>query len=605
MIDLKSFKAWSGLLITAIVIVAIQLISQTPYKIPNPPAILMMILVYSAFVGGILPGILSALFTCIYIAFFFSLPGEPFHYNEENLVRVIIWTIVIPSISWMVGHLKNQLILSEREKEAKIRDEMVRLIMNAIPDFISYVDKNETYQFVNNAYENWFQRSKESIEGYDVKTVLGEDAYKISGPHIKEALRGVANHFETIIHGPQGGLKPLEVSFIPDVDSQGDIRGLVVLAHDLTEQKRVASALQASEVQFRTLANSISQLAWMTDDKGKVFWYNQRWYDYTGMTLDEMKKWGWGKVHHPDHIDRVTKYFQEHLDQGLAWEDTFPLRSKSGEWRWFLSRAEPVRDEHNRITHWFGSNTDITEKLKIETQLKDAVSSRDEFLSIASHELKTPLTSLMLHTQLVQRDGSTFSSQEKMGRFVEQVDRQTNRLARLVDDMLDITRISSGKLSIEKKELDLCLLITEVIERFKLTFEQEGIKVELLCDEKLEGAFDRMRMEQVLANIFTNCIRYGNRNPISIRAHRDGNLARIIVKDNGIGIEKEAQSRIFNRFERAVPASSVSGLGLGLFISKQIIELHDGKIMVESEGIGMGSTFIVELPINKSNTTIK
>jgi len=130
--------------------------------------------------------------------------------------------------------------------------------------------------------------------------------------------------------------------------------------------------LHESEERFRTMANGIPQLAWMTDEKGYIFWYNQRWHDYTGETLDEMKGWGWRKVHHPDHVDRAVKQFKECIDTGTEWEDTFPLRGKDGVYRWFLSRAKPIRDQSGEVTRWFGTNTDVTEKLKQERELRES-----------------------------------------------------------------------------------------------------------------------------------------------------------------------------------------------------------------------------------------
>ncbi len=137
----------------------------------------------------------------------------------------------------------------------------------------------------------------------------------------------------------------------------------------ITERKQAEEALRESEQRFRGLADNIAQLAWIADGTGWLFWYNQRWFDYTGTTLEEMQGWGWSKVHHADHLERVTAKYKRHLETGEAWEDTFPLRSKDGEFRWFLSRAVPVRDDAGKVTRWFGTNTDITEQRTAEEML--------------------------------------------------------------------------------------------------------------------------------------------------------------------------------------------------------------------------------------------
>lgn len=155
--------------------------------------------------------------------------------------------------------------------------------------------------------------------------------------------------------------------------SQDDANFLVSVANMLSTAIRTREAqelINDSEENFRTMANSIPQMAWMTDDTGYIFWYNQRWFDYTGTNLEEMQGWGWQKVHHPDHVDRVVNLFKQSLETGEEWEDLFPLRSKYGEYRWFLSRAKPIRNNNGQIVHWFGTNTDITEKLDHEKALK-------------------------------------------------------------------------------------------------------------------------------------------------------------------------------------------------------------------------------------------
>ncbi|MGH6837573.1 MAG: PAS domain S-box protein [Methylocella sp.] len=168
----------------------------------------------------------------------------------------------------------------------------------------------------------------------------------------------------------------------PHEPSETDLQRFDVLARqaaDLIERAQAETALRASEArlreseaQFRTLADNISQFAWMADDKGWIFWYNQRWYDYTGTTLEQMQGWGWKQVHHPDHVDRVVQRIQRSWDTGQIWEDTFPLRGKDGRYRWFLSRAQPIRDADGRIVRWFGTNTDITEQRAAEEALRES-----------------------------------------------------------------------------------------------------------------------------------------------------------------------------------------------------------------------------------------
>ncbi len=180
----------------------------------------------------------------------------------------------------------------------------------------------------------------------------------------------------------------------PWFGADGQFKGYIGSVIDISDRKQAELALQESESRFRTLADNIAQLAWMTDSNGWIFWYNQRWFDYTGTTLAEMQGWGWQKVHHPDHLERVVEHFRQCLKTGEPWEDTFPLRGKDGNYRWFLSRAIPIRDEQGNVVRWFGTNTDISDR----KQTEDALSESEERLRLALNAANQGLYDLNLQT---------------------------------------------------------------------------------------------------------------------------------------------------------------------------------------------------------------
>ncbi len=236
-----------------------------------------------------------------------------------------------------------------------------------------------------------------------------------------------------------------------------------------------------------------------------------------------------------------------------------------------------------------------------EETLSTALKVRDDFFSIASHELKTPLTSLKLHTQMIQRgikqNDPTVYSQERVNALIEQTDKQTQRLERVVDDMLDISRIKTGKLTIEKEFVNLSDLVSDVIARMTGQFQMiPGGAPRLKLSKDSDGFWDPIRIEQVITNLLTNALKYGSNNEIDVEVSALPNEVLLSVKDYGRGISPEYKEKIFNSFERAgVSASEISGLGLGLYISKQIVRSHGGEIWVESEP-GHGSLFRVKLP---------
>jgi PAS domain S-box-containing protein len=261
---------------------------------------------------------------------------------------------------------------------------------------------------------------------------------------------------------------------------------------------------------------------------------------------------------------------------------------------WFEVRAYPARDG---LSVYF---SDVTARKLKEQELQRAIHSRDEFLSIASHELRTPITSLKLQTQLMKRsinhkDASAFS-EERVTKLVNQFDGQVERIIRLVDDMLDIARISTGKLTITKGSVNLGELVTELADRYRSLFAAQGCELILNCAPDVVGHWDSFRIEQVVANLLTNAARYAPGKPVDISVRKEGNEAVLKVKDQGIGIAEENQKRIFQRFERAGPVAETGGLGLGLYIVRNIVEMHGGKIELRST-LGLGSTFEVRLPI--------
>ncbi|WP_053223113.1 PAS domain S-box protein [Roseivirga seohaensis] len=193
-----------------------------------------------------------------------------------------------------------------------------------------------------------------------------------------------------------GKMQTIFINFVYDAlrESDGSISGIVAIASDVTDQVLARKTIEESEKRFRTLADNMHQLVWMADAKGWIYWYNQRWYDYTGSTFEEMQGWGWQKVHHPDHVDRVTQKIQHSWDTGEIWEDTFPLRAKNGEYNWFLSRALPIHDEKGNITHWLGSNTDITSQKIAEEQIQSFASELEKKVELRTKELRESNNSL-------------------------------------------------------------------------------------------------------------------------------------------------------------------------------------------------------------------
>ena len=237
-------------------------------------------------------------------------------------------------------------------------------------------------------------------------------------------------------------------------------------------------------------------------------------------------------------------------------------------------------------------------------ELEHAVRMRDDFMSIVSHEVRTPLNGLILETQLrkmhLARDNAAAFTMDKMQAMVERDERQIQSLIRLIEDMLDVSRIRTGKLSIRPHEFDLSRLVTTLVHTFASQISAAQSSINLRAEQPVVGQWDEFRIEQVVSNLLTNALRYGAKSPIDVSVYAEGKWAVVEVRDQGIGISEENQQRIFLQFERVCAKHAVAGLGLGLFISEQIVAAHHGKITVHS-ALGEGALFRVSLPLEQNS----
>lgn len=357
---------------------------------------------------------------------------------------------------------------------------------------------------------------------------------------------------------------------------------------------------------LRHMADGLPQISWARQPDGSYEHFNKQWHDYTGLSTDDSTEAAWRELIHPDDRQRSEASWAQSLREGTPYDVELRLRrAADGEYRWFLCRALPHRDSDGNIAKWFGACTDIHEQKLTEETLRaasDALSreniQKDEFLGLVSHELRTPLNAVFGWTRLMQEH--VLGEQER-AQAVDSIIRNAEAQARLIEDVLDITRIVNQKLSLKRELVQLWRIVTEAIDAVLPSADAKGVALvsEVESHDLLVHA-DRMRLEQVVLNLLANAVKFTPRGgEIRVQVAQEREFATIVVSDTGQGIDAELLPHIFERFRQGDNSSTRrhGGLGLGLAIAHQLVLLHGGEIDVESSGLNQGSRFTVRLPI--------
>ncbi len=371
---------------------------------------------------------------------------------------------------------------------------------------------------------------------------------------------------------------------------------------------------------FFEMFDGIDQLAWMARPDGFIYWYNRRWYEYTGTTPADMEGWGWQSVHDPALLTEVMEGWRASIASGAPFDMEFPLKGADGTFRWFLTRVQPFRDDAGRVLHWFGTNTDIERLRQSEEAVRAAAEERerlfqaeraarseaerqsrmkDEFLATLSHELRTPLNAILGWSQILGR-GDTAAAQVRDGLAV--IERNARVQTRIIEDLLDMSRIVSGKIRLDVQRIDLLSVIEGAIESVRPAADAKGIRLHKVLDP-LAGPVpgDPARLQQVVWNLLSNAVKFTDRGgKVQVLLERVNSHLEISVSDNGQGIKPEFLIHVFDKFRQADASTTrrAGGLGLGLSIVRHLVELHGGQVRAKSAGEGKGATFIVLLPLS-------
>ncbi len=618
-----------------------------------------------------------------------------------------------------------------RRAEDRLRQQARELqtLADNTPEFLLRFDSEFRHQFANAAMEK--------ATGLALSEILGKTHRDLGFPESlcvfwEQTLRGVfeSKSTQTVTFGMKSttGDRQYSARLVPEFDSEAKVKSVLAIIDDITERVSAEIAIKQSELRFRTMANSISQLAWMADANGHIFWYNDRWLTYTGCSLDELLASGWESRLDPEARMQIIDSTKAGFAAGQPWENTFQLLGCDGSYRWYLSRVQPAYDDSNAIALWFGTNTDIEElrrtemerqkfvslvenssdfigiydlkgmaifinraglnligiddlsqarqipvtdffpnelptelhqrfkslrkngNVKFEAEVRDfksgdsrwmncyvfvirnengqpiaysticrdtterkhledtlravaadlssAYRRQNEFLATLAHELRNPLAPIRTGLEIIRTSMDNRKVVEEVRGMME---RQTIQMVRLVDDLLDLSRIQQDKFNLRIARIDLAEVLRNAIESIRpfIDVAKHTLEISLPPEPTFLDA-DSSRLAQVFSNLLSNAAKYTpNGGVIRVRGEVLQHEVRVSVKDNGLGIPLEMQDRVFEMFtqiDRSVE-SHYTGLGVGLTLVQKIVKMHGGNVSVHSEGPNKGSEFTVCLPI--------
>ena len=547
---------------------------------------------------------------------------------KQNLLRTLLsakypWRDLEGNTLGVIGISRD---ISDRiQTELALREQtrLLQLVVDSVGDGLILANPQGEFVMFNQAAERMFgsltnDRSwEEWSRTYGLYLPDQQTLFRDRDLPLSRAIRGeIATDVEVFVRrdATSPGLW-VSISGFPVRDTHQEITGGVITCRDITEAKRdevvrkqAESALRQSEERYRYLAELIPQLVWIADPQGVLLDVNERWLEFTGMTLEQVQSQGWAAIVHPDDRDNLAQCWTAAQQGNTPYQAEGRLRRVDGVYQWHLHQAMPLKDDQGQTIRWFGTATNIHDLKQIQaerTQLllvaqaaraeaEAANRSKDEFVAVVAHELRSPLNSIAGWAQLLR---TRQFDPAVTAKALETIWRNTQIQVQLVEDLLDISRMVQGTLQLNLAPVSWVEVIEAALDTVRPMAEAKQIQLETQFITLAQVKGDFARLQQIVVNLLTNAIKFTPHGRVEVQLCSLGSQAQLCIRDTGKGIAPEFLPRIFDRFQQGQRNSgSKDGLGLGLAIVKNLVELHGGTIVADSPGVGQGATFTVQLP---------
>ena len=484
-------------------------------------------------------------------------------------------------------------------------EEQLRFVVNALPALIAYVDGDGRYVWANESYRRWFGYPPARVRGLHASEVLGADAWVTLRPYVERALAGEEVMFDHRIVYKNGPPRDVRASYIPHRDDAGGVIGFAVMVNDITEIRATEAALRHSEDMLEQSQSSAHVGSWEAElsDGGHIS--GIRWSDETYRLLGfepgavGVADVGFLAYIHPDDKQPICADWLARIPRGEPFESEFRVVRPDGTVRLLHTWNDFQRDAMGKAIRMRGTCQDITERTRSEQDLRDADRRKDEFLAMLSHELRNPLAPILNAVEILNQAG--IHDYELMSKYRTVIGRQVQHMKRLLDDLLDVSRVSQGKIQLQKQHVELGGLLLQAVEvsRPLIADKRQQLSVALALD-MLPLHADPTRVVQVFANLLNNAAKYTDPGGhITLAVGVEGREAVVKVRDDGTGMTADLLPHAFDLFVQETRSldRSQGGLGIGLTMVRTLVKMHGGTVKAFSDGPGHGSEFVVRLPL--------